>query len=163
MENEKINEVHFREFLVSRFKGRSLKIHIAKIPEEFFQMPFYELERHVNPTDCLVSLKKRFWNLHAQSFLEKKFVISDLHDGICSYQYFYWGVIRSPAKLCWIVRDEVLPQNTFIQVQNQALHRLAEIIQMPLIQNGKIIPKNTNAFLKAFEVAMDLHKIKIKK
>lgn len=143
-------------FLIDRFKGTSLKKFTAEIPEYLFKIHIDVLEDLAHPTYKLRQLKIRFWDFHHNFIDQKKYKLSDLFDGVCTYQYFYHGVLKNPAKLCWLLRNDVLPERSYAKAKKELLNKFSEVLHLDVQKNGNAKSKNINAILS---VAESLEKI----
>ena len=143
-------------FLLERFQGRSLRVHAANIPKEYFQMSKFKLEKLVKPTICLIALKQRFWQLNLEWQPGIKYSVHDCHSEICTYQYFYQGVVKNPAKFCWLLRSDVYAPILYDDARDLLFLKLYEVINLPVSKNKKVISKNVNAIIAAVSTLLDL-------
>ncbi|MBC7540682.1 MAG: hypothetical protein H7281_17820 [Bacteriovorax sp.] len=119
-------------------------------------MSKFELEKLANPTIRLKALKQRFWQLNLNWQPGTKYSVHDCHDEICTYQYFYQGVLKNPSKFCWLIRSDIYTPILFDDVKKQLLLKLYEVVKLPVSKNNKIIYKNITAIVDSVTVLLDL-------
>ncbi len=148
-------------FLLNRFKGRSLHTSADEIPSELFLIHPLDLTKKANPTKTLKLLKKRFWDLNLMWKPGVKYSLHDLHDGICTYQYFFQGVIKNLPRLAWILREDVLPEILYSDLKNSLLCKLDEVLNLPITKENKVLKQNLDAVINTITLLMDLKDFEI--
>lgn len=122
-----------------------------KIPPEYFEMEFGQLEREVEPTQIEMMLRRAFWVEVRRVSTEKGTVIKpvNIYSGICTKENFSL-VVNNQKKLVYLLT----PPRTYEQNVNHLIDRGMEKLMSVL--DAKLVYSNGHMDAKATKTLLDV-------
>lgn len=122
-----------------------------KIPSEYFEMDFDQLEKEVEPTQVEMMLRRSMWKEIRRVSSEKGTVIRpvNVYSGICSRENFSL-VTQNPKKFAYLLT----PPRTYEQNVNHLIDRGMEKLMSVL--DAKLVYSNGHMDAKATKTLLDV-------
>lgn len=142
--------------LADLVKGAAFKRAVKSIDPHIWNIPEEQLESMCKPTHIDWALKNAFWNEVRLCHIDQKKIDSArVYAGICTYTNWYNGVLKNHRKLRWLIE----PANPDSVGTRFALHLIAnsfaDLVEMPITQNGELALKVVDRKLKVFAALDD--------
>ena len=132
---------------------KDIRAKILDIPEEKLVITERKLRAKVNPTETVELLRFSFWREYAevQDNHLQGMRIGNIVFGICSRQYFYRDILENENALLWIIKPPLQYNVLLDQLLWQGFERLKEILDLPIVQDGKINNQTVMRITQVFE------------
>lgn len=100
----------------------------------------YELQKKVKPSAEQNRLRMAFWREYERAIQVKdKMDPENIYRGIMPKENFYRIVKKEPRVVAWILKQPTNYVNQMEEALNFSMHRVREILEMPLYKNEKRI------------------------
>jgi hypothetical protein len=128
---------------------------ITNIPINILSLPYEDLKKNVRPSPVLDALRTSFWLEYNRAVFQNftHLVIDRVYSGICTKEYFYTYVCKTPLLLAWVM----FPPNEYSAMLETllkvSLDRMHELVNLPFIKENGLVDHRTIALvLKTFEM-----------
>lgn len=127
-----------------------LRESLMSVPQKYLEMTERMLRKSVKPDETLCRLKLSLWDEYARSMSSgHKMSVSRIVRGVCTREYFYSVVLRSPQMMAWIGTPPVEHTLQLREILSLGLESLRAMVKTPFYtvtetfdpQTGKLIER----------------------
>jgi len=122
---------------------------VEKIPSEYFEMDFDQLEKEVSPSQIDIMLRRSFWREIHRVTKEQGHIIRpvNIYTGVCSRENFY-HVTSNLKKFAYLLTPPRTYEQNVAHIVDHGLEKLMTVLDAKLIySNGHMDAKATKTLL----------------